>query len=155
MLASRARDPQKGEKDTMVPLFSSRVREEMAFGVRFQYFGHIAEVRESRRAETGSPEWDAWGGRRSRVFFPPLSEDTFNGKASRPPPSAKELARTNLPREASNSSKTSRRSPDEAFFSIYFIWERYSFSSELTIRSTFYYTLRRKSRLIQNTFSQQ
>lgn len=36
----------------------------------------------------------------------------------RPPPSAEALALTNLPREASNSSKTPRRSPDEAFFPI-------------------------------------
>lgn len=78
----------------------------MAFGVRFQYFGHIAEVRESRRVETGSPEWDAWGGRRSRVFFLPSRGIRSTGR--RPPPSAEELAPTNLPRQASNSSKTSR-----------------------------------------------
>lgn len=65
---------------------------------------------------------------------------------------------TNLPREASNSSKTPRRSPNEAFFPIpSTLFESAIASPAYYRRSSIYYpTLRRKSCLMeQTTFNQE
>lgn len=73
----------------------------------------------------------------------------------RPPPSAEALAPTNLPREASNSSKTPRRSPDEAFFPIPSALFENAIAPPASLLPTFYVlsypTLRRKNYLLDGT----